>query len=275
MPYQVFVPSCRSAHMNQVRLLSMDFDGTLIRDWAPPPFPAELVHALNRLREHGASIAVNTGRTINLVEQGLKYTGFPIRPNFALTTEREVFRWTDSGWEDFGGWNARCLEDHAILYAKIGRLLLEIEAYVIRETGARVYREEERVSGIVARTNPEMDEIARFIDERRKAFPEFAYQRNSIYLRFCHVAYHKGAALAELQRLIGVSTDETFAAGDNFNDLPMLDGVFARFVACPSNAIEEVKATVRKQGGFVAAQDSGSGIAEALDHFFRHLIRVA
>jgi hydroxymethylpyrimidine pyrophosphatase-like HAD family hydrolase len=261
--------------MNQVRLLSMDFDGTLIRDWAPPPFPAELVHALNRLREHGASIAVNTGRTINLVEQGLKYTGFPIRPDFALTTEREVFRWTDSGWEDFGGWNARCLEDHAILYAKIGRLLLEIEAYVIRETGARVYREEERVSGIVARTNPEMDEIARFIDERRKAFPEFAYQRNSIYLRFCHVAYHKGAALAELQRLIGVSTDVTFAAGDNFNDLPMLDGVFARFVACPSNAIEEVKATVRKQGGFVAAQDSGSGIAEALDHFFRHLIRVA
>ena len=274
MPYQVFVRSCRSAHMNKVRLLSMDFDGTLIRDWAPPPFPPELVHALNRLREHGAAIAVNTGRTINLVEQGLKYTGFPIRPDFALTTEREVFRWTDSGWEDFGGWNARCLKDHAILYAKIERPLLEIEAYVIRETGARVYREEERVSGIVARTNPEMDEIARFIDERRKAFPEFAYQRNSIYLRFCHVAYHKGAALAELQRLIGASTDETFAAGDNFNDLPMLDGVSARFVACPSNAIEEVKATVRKRGGFVAAQDSGSGVAEALHHFFRHLIRV-
>src|SRR6516225_6904743 len=84
MPYQVFVRSCRSARMNKVRLLSMDFDGTLIRDWAPPPFPVELVHALNRLREQGASIAVNTGRSIYLVEQGLRYTGCPIshsRPN--------------------------------------------------------------------------------------------------------------------------------------------------------------------------------------------------
>jgi HAD superfamily hydrolase (TIGR01484 family) len=273
MPCQVFARSSRDTIMKNVRLLSMDFDGTLIRDWAPPPFPEELIYALSRLREHGVSIAVNTGRTINLVEQGLEYTGFPIRPDFALTTEREVFRWTESGWEDFGAWNAQCLEDHGNLYRKIEGLLQEIEEYVQRETGARAYREEERFSGIVARTNPEMDAIASFIDERREAFPEFAYQRNSVYLRFCHIAYHKGAALAELQRLLGVCIDETFTAGDNFNDLSMLDGVFAKFVACPSNAIEEVKATVRKQGGFVAAQDSGAGIAEALHHFFPHLIR--
>jgi predicted mannosyl-3-phosphoglycerate phosphatase (HAD superfamily) len=261
--------------MNNVRLLSMDFDGTLIRDWAPPPFPEVLVNALNRLREHGVSIAVNTGRSVHLVEQGLECTGFPIRPDFALTTEREVFRWTESGWEDFGAWNARCLEDHGILYGKIASLLLEIEEHVQCKTCARVYREEKRFSGIVAQTTLEMDSIVRFIDERREPFPEFAYQRNSVYLRFCHVSYHKGAALAELQRLLGVAIDETFAAGDNFNDLPMLDGLFAKFVACPSNAIEEVKAAVRRQGGFVAAQDSGAGIAEALQHFFPHLVDIS
>jgi HAD superfamily hydrolase (TIGR01484 family) len=259
--------------MNNVRLLSMDFDGTLIRDWAPPPFPQSLIKALNRLREHGVAIALNTGRTVSLVEQGLEYTGFPIRPDFALTTEREVFRWTNSGWEDFGVWNARCLEDHGVLYGKIEGLLWEIEEHVQRKTGARVYREEGRFCGIVAQTNPEMNAIVRFIDERREAFPDFGYQRNSVYLRFCHISYHKGTALAELQRLLGISTDETFAAGDNFNDLPMLDGLVARFVACPCNAIEEVKTTVRRQGGFVASQDSGAGIADALHHFFPHLIR--
>ena len=62
--------------------------------------------------------------------------------------------------------------------------------------------------------------------------------------------------------------NETFAAGDNFNDLPMLNLAFARFLACPSNAIEDVKATVRNQGGFVAAQDSGFGVDEALRYFF-------
>jgi hydroxymethylpyrimidine pyrophosphatase-like HAD family hydrolase len=78
--------------------------------------------------------------------------------------------------------------------------------------------------------------------------------------------------LAELQRLTDISSDETFAAGDNFNDLPMLNLAFARFLACPSNAIEDVKETVRNQGGFVAGQDSGLGVDEALRYFFPSLL---
>ena len=77
--------------------------------------------------------------------------------------------------------------------------------------------------------------------------------------------------MAELQRLMGISSEATFAAGDNFNDLPMLNLTFARFLACPSNALEDVKATVRNQGGFVASQDSGFGICEALRYFFPNL----
>jgi hypothetical protein len=42
-------------------------------------------------------------------------------------------------------------------------------------------------------------------------------------------------------------------------------------LACPSNALDDVKAAVRKQGGFVASQDSGFGICEALRHFFPNL----
>ena len=76
------------------------------------------------------------------------------------------------------------------------------------------------------------------------------------------------AALAELQRLTGISSEETFAAGDNLNDLPMLNLAFARFLACPSNSLEDVKETVKKQGGYVASQDSGLGVYEALRHFF-------
>ena len=130
-----------------------------------------------------------------------------------------------------------------------------------------------RFSGVVSTTIEEMEEICRFIETKRFGFPDFAYQRNSVYLRFCHSAYHKGAALAELQRLTDISKEETFAAGDNLNDLPMLNLAFARFLACPSNALEDVKATVRNQGGFVASQDSGFGMCEALRHFFPKLWR--
>ena len=258
--------------MSQIRLLSMDFDGTLVRDWAPPPYPKMLVRTLSQLRRNGVLIAVNTGRTIRHVEEGLEYTGFPVRPDFALTTEREVFRWNGSTWEDFGKWNSQCHEEHDTLYAEVEGLLREIEEYVDSKTGGRLYYEENRLCGVISTTNLEMDEICRFIAAKCLDFPEFAYQRNSIYLRFCHVAYHKGTALAELQRLTDISSDETFAAGDNFNDLPMLNLAVARFLACPSNAIEDVKETVRNQGGFVAAQDSGLGVDEALRYFFPSLL---
>jgi hypothetical protein len=231
-----------------------------------------LIRTLNNLRRNGVLIAVNTGRTIHHVEEGLEYTGFPLRPDFALTTEREVFRWNGSKWEDYGEWNSQCHEEHETLFAKVAGLLRGIEEYVESNTAARLYYEENRICGVIATTNVEMDTICQFIAAQCLGFSDFAYQRNSIYLRFCHAAYHKGTALAELQRLTDISSDDTFAVGDNFNDLPMLKLTFARFLACPSNAIDDVKETVRNQGGFVAAQDSGLGVDEALRYFFPGLL---
>jgi HAD superfamily hydrolase (TIGR01484 family) len=254
--------------MSQIRLLSMDFDGTLVRNWAPPPYPKKLVQILNELRDQGVLLAINTGRTIRLVEEALDITGFPVRPDFALTSEREVFRWTGSTWEDFGGWNSRCRDEHDTLFANCEALLQQIEQHLESATAARLHYEENRFSGVVSTTNAEMDEICQFLEGKRFEFPDFAYQRNSIYLRFCHSAYHKGTALAELQRLTDITKEETFAVGDNFNDLPMLSLEYARFLACPSNSLEDVKTAVRNQGGFVASEDSGLGVYEALVHFF-------
>jgi len=270
MPLVAFTRSRTTDSMSQIRLLSVDFDGTLVRNWAPPPFPEELVEMLNQLRRDGVLLAINTGRTIRLVEEALGITGFPIRPDFALTSEREVFRWNGTSWEDFGGWNSRCREEHDALFANCGTLLEQIERH-LAPTTARLYYDENRFSGVVSTTNAEMDEICRFIETKRFEFQDFGYQRNSIYLRFCHAAYDKGTALGELQRLTDISREETFAAGDNFNDLPMLNLACARFLACPSNALEEVREAVRSQGGFVASEDSGFGVCEALRHYFPKL----
>ena len=97
--------------------------------------------------------------------------------------------------------------------------------------------------------------------------PGFQFMRNTIYVRFCHEAYSKGTALGELARLTGISRDEIFAAGDHYNDLPMLDGRHAAWVACPGNAVEAVKRAVREAGGYVAQGLCSDGIVEALRHF--------
>jgi HAD superfamily hydrolase (TIGR01484 family) len=258
--------------MNDIRLLSMDFDGTLVREWDKssnhPPFPDELIESLNGLRANGVQLALNTGRTIELVEAGLEFTGFPVRPDFALTTERELFHWTGSGWEDFGDWNARCGDRHDLLYSEAEELLLEIEEFALNLNGTRLHHEKGRFVGVITAGVREMDDFCAFVERRGHGLPEFSYQRNSIYLRFCHLDYNKGTVLAELQRLIGVSPDSTFAVGDNYNDLPMLDSKFARYLACPSNAIPAVKSAVLSGGGFVSRKESGSGVSEALRYFF-------
>ena len=112
-----------------------------------------------------------------------------------------------------------------------------------------------------------MDRLTEFIDRAKAKEPKFHYQRNTVYLRFCHADYHKGAALAELSRLTKIPRANIFAAGDHHNDLSMLDGRYAALPACPANAIPEVKEAVRRAGGWVAEQEFGAGVHEALRHF--------
>jgi hypothetical protein len=65
---------------------------------------------------------------------------------------------------------------------------------------------------------------------------------------------------------VGIQRAEIFAAGDHYNDLPMLDGIHAQWVACPNNAVEAVQKTVRAAGGYVAEGRCSTGIVEALAH---------
>src|SRR5205823_14168892 len=123
------------------------------------------------------------------------------------------------------------------------------------------------LAGLIAASEEEMDRVTEFIEGARAKEPKFNYQRNTIYLRFCHADYHKGAALAELARLIDIPRESIFAAGDHHNDISMLDGEVAGVPACPANAIEEVKAAVRSAGGYVAQREHGAGVREALRHF--------
>src|SRR5213076_3600873 len=120
---------------------------------------------------------------------------------------------------------------------------------------------------LVAENDEEMKRITEFIEQARAEHPKLDYQRNTVYLRFCHADYHKGAALAELSRLLEIPRDQIFAAGDHHNDISMLDGRFAAYSACPANAIPEVKDAVKSAGGYVAMKNHGAGVHEALLHF--------
>ena len=253
----------------KVRLLSTDFDGTLVAHHADPVLDAGCMELIQELQKGGAIWAINTGRSMQLLESGLTDFDFPVRPDFILTSERDVFRPGVSGdkWEPFGEWNSRVAREHAELYASAKTVFAEVLDYVNRKTKARVVHETYGPEGLIAQSEEEMAQIIAFIDEARASHPKFHYQHNTVYLRFCHADYDKGVTLAELARLIEIPREQTFAAGDHFNDISMLDGRYAQFPACPANAIPEVKAAVRMAGGYVAKRECGAGVREALLYF--------
>jgi hypothetical protein len=88
--------------------------------------------------------------------------------------------------------------------------------------------------------------------------------RNDVYARLSHGAYSKGTALGEIQRRLGIGPESTLAAGDHFNDLPMLSRDYAHHLLAPANAIDRVKATVRAQGGYISRTRCGEGVHEGL-----------
>ena len=254
---------------SRIQLLSLDFDGTLVSRVGEPVLDAQCMELIRELQDAGAVWAINTGRSVDLLESGLTDFSFPIRPDFILTTERDVFRPGQNGdkWEAFGDWNERCAREHSELFGSASSVLAEVIDFVNQRTKARVLYNEDHPEGVVANSEEEMDLVTEFIEQARAKHPKLDYQRNTVYLRFCHADYHKGAALAELARLIEVPRENIFAAGDHHNDVSMLDGKFAAMPSCPANAIAEVKTAVRAAGGYVAENPHGAGVYEALMHF--------
>lgn len=254
-----------------IKLLSTDFDGTLVARDNHPVFDERCMDLIRQLQNDGALWAINTGRSVDLLESGLADFAFPFRPDFILTSERDVFRPSETGgaWEAYGDWNDRCARDHRELFSSASSVLGEIIDFINHRTKARVIYEPEGPAGLIAASEEEMDRVTEFIEEARARQPKFNYQRNTVYLRFCHADYHKGAALAELARLIDIPRQNIFAAGDHHNDISMLDGSAAAMPSCPANAIPEVKDAVRAAGGHVARSEFGAGVHEALLHFTR------
>jgi HAD superfamily hydrolase (TIGR01484 family) len=251
----------------KIQLISTDFDGTLVSHASDPVFDPKCMALIRELQREGAIWAINTGRSVGLLEEGLEDFGFSLHPDFILTSERDVFRPTADGWEPYGDWNARCAQAHEDLFQSASSVFAQVVDFVSHKTKARVIYEAGGPAGVIANSEEEMDRLTEFIDEAKQHQPNFHYQRNTIYLRFCHADYHKGAALAELSRLTNIGRDNIFAAGDHYNDISMLDGRYAAFPACPANAIDPVKETVRNAGGWVAEEEFGAGVREALVHF--------
>ncbi|MDB6075790.1 MAG: hypothetical protein JWO89_3430 [Verrucomicrobiaceae bacterium] len=250
-------------------ILCFDFDGTLVHHEGDYRFHPGLGDMLRMLRQQGAAWVINTGRSLSQTLAGLAQNGIYQEPDFIIAQEGELYKpGIFRKWTDYGGWNRNGRRAHANFLREHKKFLADIKHHVHTATKGEFMEGERGDVGIVAHSDEELDQVCLLIDEHRSRFPELGYHRNGIYLRFAHSSYSKGTTLGELARLLELSPNECFAAGDNHNDLTMLDTRVARMIACPGNALEPIKSHVRKQGGFIAEGTASTGMIEALQHFF-------
>jgi HAD superfamily hydrolase (TIGR01484 family) len=266
--------STPAAPRTALGLLCLDFDGTLVDSLHPSDHSVHpsLVQLIGQLREQGVLWVINTGRTLEGLKIGLEIAALPFAPDYVITEETSLLVASSDhpeGWDALGDWNLQRDQAFRSLLAESGHIFDEIRTFVARETSAQYLVRSNGLDEIIANSEAEMEQICHRIEEVRHAHGAhpLGYQRNTVYLRFGHQGYQKGSTLARLGSYLGIPADRTFAAGDNLNDLPMLDPEVAAYLACPGNSHPLVRETVHRHGGYLAQSHTGAGLAEALRFF--------
>jgi HAD superfamily hydrolase (TIGR01484 family) len=254
-----------------IQLISTDFDGTLHAEFENPPVPHDLQRIIADLQRQGAKWVINTGRDLSSVMEGMARARLTIKPDFLVVVERDIYFHEDAQYEACAEWNEGCSRAHEVLFARVRDDVPRLVDWVSKRFRATLYEDTFSPFCLIAESNVDADAIQQFLDEYCRTVPELTIVRNDVYARFSHASYNKGTALAEIARQLRISRDQVFAAGDHFNDLPMLSGEFARQVAAPDNAIDVVKETVRGQKGYVSHQPWGHGVARALEYFLEEV----
>jgi hydroxymethylpyrimidine pyrophosphatase-like HAD family hydrolase len=252
---------------HNLRLISTDFDGTIHEDFAHSPVPEALQDRLIALQSQGVTWVINTGRDLASLMESIGRAHLRVRPDFVVTVEREIHRHVGGHYESIEPWNGNCVRDHTLLFSSHAAALSRLSSRLEEKYDATFYSDLWSPICVIARTNAQMDSIQSELEAFCVDVPELVSVRNDVYVRLSHRAYSKGTALQEIQRLLGLGPEHSFAAGDHLNDLSMLRRAVAHCLVTPANGLAPVKEQVRAEGGFLATRSCGDGVLEGLDHF--------
>lgn len=252
-----------------IKLLSTDFDGTLFAEFENPPVPLPLQKIISDLQAQGVIWIINTGRELSSLMEALGRARLSVKPDYLVLVEREIYCHEDSQYVGLTDWNQRCAEAHAALFAQVREHVPALMAWVNERFTATLYEDPYSPFCLIAEKNADADIIHSYLEKYCATIPGLTVVRNDVYARFSHAGYNKGTALHELARRLGISPENILAAGDHFNDLPMLTTTHAKYLVAPRNAIDAVKTAVREQGGYVSQHLHGHGIADGIEFHWR------
>ena len=81
------------------------------------------------------------------------------------------------------------------------------------------------------------------------------------FLEVTKLGIDKGTAVKKLADILGIKIEEVIAAGDSFNDLPMLKA------AGTSVAVENAQPEIKETVDFIVSSNDEGGMAELINKF--------
>jgi hypothetical protein len=252
-----------------IQLISTDFDGTLFAEFESPPVPMGLQQLLASLQAQGARWVINTGRDMSNLMESLVRSRLSVMPDYLVLVEREIHVREGAHYVPLTEWNRACTLAHTGLFGRVRPDIPRLAAWIHERFEATVYEDAFSPFCLIAGDNGDADRIVAYLDDYCRDIPDLTVVRNDVYARFSHVGFSKGTALSELARRLNIPPDRVLAAGDHWNDLPMLRRERAGYLVAPANAIEPVKESVRGQGGYVSNEICGSGVLAGIEHYLR------
>lgn len=256
-----------------IKLIASDLDGTLLdsRKSLPPDF-FETFDEFERL---GITFAVASGRTYSAAEHlfpeeyrkrmtficdngACTYRGDKMTHVFPL--DRSTYEELLDACDGIGGFRPVVCAESGVYHLKssdgffedVGKFYKHHRVIDdLREVDGTIFKLavcDER--GTYAHGKPELDRI--FGDRLN------IQVSGDVWMDIMAAGVSKGAALREIQKRLGVTSEETMAFGDYFNDLDML--MAAEWSFCPENGHEEVK----RQTRFVCADCDHNGVIESI-----------
>jgi HAD superfamily hydrolase (TIGR01484 family) len=250
-----------------IQLISTDFDGTFFAEFENPPVPPGLQELIGTLQSKGVSWVINTGRDMSNLMESLGRARLSIHPDYLVLVEREIYIREGARYVSVEEWNRQCHQAHEILFTRIRPDIAGLISWVNDRFKATVYADPFSPFCLIADSNPDADQIVAYLEGYCRKYPGLTLVRNDVYARFSHHGFSKGTALSEIARRLQLTTDQVLAAGDHYNDLPMLCRSRAACLVAPANAIPEVREQVQREEGYVSNELCGYGVLDGLEHY--------
>ena len=258
-----------------IKMIVTDLDGTLLA--GGNNIPEENISALARAMEAGVQVSLCSGRMIEAT--------VPIARRVKANAPMVLF----NGAMVYDGEKDRILSGHTIPKDTAIAVLKEVEkqgAYVQAFPGRGYYLEKANdwtayYSGKIGVEGVEVGkklsewletdvykllclghpgDLAVLMGELAPLFPEVCFVKSGeTHLEIVAAGIDKATGLSELAELLGISSEEMLAFGDEANDLPMLKYAGTAYV------MENAPENVRREIARVAPKNTQAGLAKIVN----------